>query len=134
MDNSGLFLHPCDCGLQEKSTDTSSLPPRLTDQDVIRLEKGLNVGVCCSFLMDTVLISRDLQVMRTPLFLFAVFFFLAPGKTSTFAGKVIGGGGSESESVSAGTWVQSTLECSDTLGPGALNLPKEGNSPLLPLL
>lgn len=75
------------------------------------------MGVCCPFLLDPVLISRDLQVMRMFLFLFAVFFFLAPGKMSTFAGKIIGGGSPEIGSVSANTWAQSAL---DTLGPAAL--------------
>lgn len=100
-------------GYLERSTSISLLLPRLTDQEVIGLEKFINVGACCSFLVVTVLISQDLQVMRTSLFLFAVFFFLAPGKTSTLAGKVIGGGGPERGSVSVSSRAQLALECCD---------------------
>ena len=116
-----VFLSPqVSVGYLERSTGTSLLLPRLTDQEAIRLEKFINVGACCSCLVVTVLISRDLQVMRTSLFLFAVFFFLAPGKTSTLVGKVIGGGGPERGSVSVSSRAQSALECCEPPWPGAL--------------
>ena len=134
LDSSGLPLHQVSVGCLERSTGTSLLLPRLTDQEVIGLEKFINVGACCSFLVGTVLISRDLQVMRTSLFLFAVFFFLAPGKTSTLAGKVIGGGDPERGSVSVSSRAQLALECCDPPRPRSPAEGTRGYFPLMPLL
>ena len=130
MNSSGLPFHPTVRGLPWEKHRL----PRLTDQEVIGLEKFINVHACCSFLVATVLISRDLQVMRTSLFLFAVFFFLAPGKMSTLVGKVIGGGGPERGSVSVSSRAQSALECCDPPWPRSPAKGTRGYFPLMPLL
>lgn len=76
--------------------------------------------VLAAHLMITIADLKALQSLGTSLFsLCCLLCFLAPGKTSTLVGKVIGGGGPERGSVSVSSQAQISSSAVSPLGQGA---------------